>query len=179
MKTIDNFYLGLMISAIQAIVDKLGLLPHPEGGFYRETYRSIGSIGKESLPETFSGPRNYSTCIYFLLTSENFSAFHRIKQDEQWHFYDGSPLHIHVIDPMGNYKKHTIGNAVSENLFPQLIVEAGHWFASSVAKPNSYSLVGCTVAPGFDFADFELANKSQLTELYPQHRDVINKYCRA
>lgn len=167
-----------MSSTIQSIINKLDLLPHPEGGFYRETYRSKGIITEESLSPEISGSRNYATCIYFLLTSENFSGFHRIKQDEQWHFYKGSPLRIHVIDPSGQYKQHTLSHEMDRNEYPQLVIEAGNWFASSVVEPNSYSLVGCTVAPGFDFNDFELATRAQLLKLYPNHEALINTYCR-
>lgn len=159
------------------IVEKLGLLPHPEGGFYKEEYRSKGIIPKNSLT-SFDGDRNYCTSIYFLLTSENFSGFHRIKQDEIWHFYQGSPLYIHVIDENGNYHKHTLGMDLTKNEFPQYTVPANCWFASSVVNKNDYSFVGCTVAPGFDFNDFELANRTSLIEEYPQHQNIITELTR-
>jgi len=157
-----------------SIVEQLKLEAHPEGGFYKEVYRSEGIISKNALSQ-FSGDRNFCTSIYFLLTSDNFSGFHRIKQDEIWHFYSGSPLAIHVIDKNGVYTKHTVGMNFSENQLPQFTVPAGCWFASSVEKEGSYSFVGCTVAPGFDFDDFELAERNQLTQLYPQHAEIIEK----
>lgn len=149
-----------MENYIKELVQKFDLLPHPEGGFYKEVYRSEGVIAQSQLGHQFSGDRNYCTSIYFLLTSANFSGFHRIKQDEVWHFYQGSPLQIHVIHPNGNYELHRIGFDLAENLTPQFVVPAGAWFASCVENANDFSLVGCTVAPGFDFDDFELAKKT-------------------
>lgn len=161
----------------QKIVTKLNMLPHPEGGYYKEEYRSEGIIPNALLPH-FNGDRNYCTSIYFLLTSDNFSGFHRIKQDEVWHFYSGAPLAVHVIDLNGNYTKHLIGMDIENGYFPQLTVPANCWFASSVETENSYSFVGCTVAPGFDFKDFELAIQNELTAIYPQHKVIISKLTR-
>ncbi len=163
---------------ITKLVESLALLPHPEGGFYKEVYRSEKLLSKETLPDDFSGDRSYCTSIYFLLTSENFSAFHRIKQDEIWHFYGGSVLTVHVIDKEGNYIAHKVGMNFSQGEQPQLVVPAGCWFASSVTKEDSYAFVGCTVAPGFDFDDFELATRSALTALYPKHANIIHRLTR-
>ncbi|WP_109298799.1 cupin domain-containing protein [Aquimarina sp. AU474] len=167
-----------MSEQIISIVNDLKLEPHPEGGFYKEVYRSKGLVSKESLGADFSGDRNYCTSIYFLLTSDNFSAFHRIKQDEIWHHYDGASLYVHVIDVEGGYQKYTVGKHFDKGESPQLVVPAGSWFASSVKGESNYSLVGCTVAPGFDFDDFELANKQDLTSQFPDHGDVIERYTR-
>ena len=163
---------------IEKLVTSLELLPHPEGGFYKEVYRSSSVIPKDALPDDFSGDRNYCTSIYFLLTSENFSAFHRIKQDEIWHFYGGSSLSVHVIDQNGAYTEHKVGMDFSNGEQPQLVVPAGCWFASSVAEKDSYAFVGCTVAPGFDFEDFELADRTELTEEYPQYSSIIHRLTR-
>lgn len=163
---------------VQSLVNALSLLPHPEGGFYKEVYKSSTTIPKTALKAVFSGDRSYCTSIYFLLTSENFSGFHRIKQDEIWNFYEGSPLLVHVIDKNGVYTCHEIGMDISTNLFPQLVVPAGAWFASSVKNKDAYSFVGCTVAPGFDFEDFELANRLELIEAYPQHKEIITLLTR-
>lgn len=157
------------------LIDKLALQPHPEGGYYRETYRSKES----SSLAGFDGQRNFSTAIYFMLTSENFSAFHRIKSDEVWHFYTGSPLYVHVIDKNGKYTRHTVGLNLSDGAVPQLVVKAGDWFGSSVVEKNSYSFVGCTVAPGFDFRDFEMANREALVREFPQHAEVIESLTRS
>ncbi|KAB8153671.1 hypothetical protein EZY14_010620 [Kordia sp. TARA_039_SRF] len=167
-----------MSKEIQQLVESLELLPHPEGGFYKEVYRSEKLIQKDALPDNFSGNRSYCTSIYFLLTSENFSAFHRIKQDEIWHFYGGSSLSVHVIDKEGNYTEHKVGMNFSNGEQPQLVVPAGCWFASSVPQKDSYAFVGCTVAPGFDFDDFELANREELQKIYPQHAAIIHKLTR-
>lgn len=167
-----------MKEKIEDIVYKLQMNPHPEGGFYKETYRSNGLISKSSLSEGFSGDRNYATAIYFLLTSENFSAFHRIKQDEIWHYYNGSSLYVHVIGLDGVYRKYAVGMQLDQGELPQLVVPAGCWFASSVKDTNSYSLVGCTVSPGFDFNDFELAEREALIKEYPDHKKVITQYTR-
>jgi len=165
-------------SKVQSLVDALALLPHPEGGFYKEVYRSQNTIPVAALSGNFSGDRTFCTSIYFLLTSANFSGFHRIKQDEIWNFYEGSPLLVHVIDKKGIYTCHKIGMDIASGTFPQFVVPAGAWFASSVKNKDAYSFVGCTVAPGFDFEDFELANRAQLIEEYPQHKEIITQLTR-
>ncbi len=164
-----------MINSINDLISRLELKPHPEGGFYKETYRSFGEIKKSSLDKNYHGIRNYSTCIYFLLTSDNFSAFHRIKQDEIWHFYDGSPIRIHIISEIGVYTNQVIGRNFKEREIPQFVVPGGSWFASEVINSNAYSLVGCTVSPGFCFEDFELKNRDELISLFPDNEEVISK----
>ncbi|XLS30544.1 cupin domain-containing protein [Flavobacteriaceae bacterium M23B6Z8] len=164
---------------IQQLVTKYKLQPHPEGGFYKETYRSKGSIPKAALSDGFAGDRNFSTAIYFLLTAGNFSAFHRIQQDEVWHFYDGEPLEVHVIDTEGNYHCQELHNDLESAGIPQFTVPAGCWFASCVKGGGSYSFVGCTVAPGFDFADFELAKRESLANEYPQYKTIIHQLTRS
>lgn len=164
---------------IKEITTHLELLPHPEGGFYKESYRSDISIPQNHLPEPFKGDRSYCTGIYFLLTSNNFSAFHRIKQDEIWHFYTGSSLYVHAIDKDGSYTRHEVGLDLLKDQRPQLVVPKGCWFASEVKDKNSYSLVGCTVAPGFDFEDFELTQRKELINTYPQHEKIISRLTRS
>jgi uncharacterized protein len=154
-------------------IEKLELLPHPEGGFYRETYRAEEVIPKSALPERFSGDRVFSTCIYFLLEGGDFSAFHRIRQDELWHFYDGSTLAIHVIDRHGAYSKISLCRNVDKGNSLQAVVKAGCYFAAETICKDSFSLVGCTVAPGFDFDDFELPGKAKLIDLFPEHAELI------
>lgn len=164
---------------LEEIVQQLDLQPHPEGGYFKETYRSSGSISSNDLGDQYEGQRNYSTCIYFLLTAENFSAFHRIKQDEIWHFYDGSPIQLHMIDPEGNYSKQLIGRDLRNGELPQFVVPGGYWFASEVSEGGSFSFTGCTVAPGFSFEDFDLPSRKELTKMFPQHREVINRMTHA
>lgn len=161
-----------------ALVERFQLLPHPEGGYYKEMYRSVEQITQTALPERFSGSRCFATAIYFLLEQGNFSAFHRIQSDECWHFYAGDSLHVHVIHPNGMYELLKLGNNLAEGECFQAVVPAGSWFASETAPGGNYSLVGCTVAPGFDFADFELAKADVLTALYPAMSELIARLCR-
>src|SRR5690606_192769 len=139
----------------QDLIHYYQLQKHPEGGYFKETYRSQGIIKTGAETTAFPENRHFSTAIYYLLESGDFSAFHRIKSDELWHFYSGGPLFIHVIDPQGNLSTHTLGTVPAENQAFQIVVPAGCWFAAEPAAVKSYSFVGCTVAPGFDFSDFE------------------------
>jgi len=159
-------------------IEKLQLEAHPEGGYFRQTYRSEVSIAQEALPAGFAGARAASTAIYFLLEEENFSAFHRLRSDEVWHFYAGDPLVVHVIEPEGNYSSILLGCDLEAGQVLQGVVRAGCWFASHVADWNSFSVVGCTVAPGFEFDDFELGKRAELVATYPQHRELIQRLTR-
>ncbi len=159
-------------------IDHLTLKPHPEGGFFRESYRSSVVIPEPALPTTFRGPRSASTAIYFLLGGEDFSALHRLSADEVWHFYAGSALLVHSIDPNGNYRVIRLGQNAQANEQFQCVMPGGHWFGSCLEWPDTYALVGCTVAPGFDFRDFEMARRADLLAQYPQHKDVIHKLTR-
>ncbi|MEN9685723.1 MAG: hypothetical protein RLZZ28_1509 [Bacteroidota bacterium] len=160
------------------MVAAFGLLPHPEGGYYRETYRSAVQIAQNALPVGFSGDRVLSTSIYFLLEKGNFSAFHRIKSDECWHFYAGDPLLIHVIENNGNYQLIRLGKNIEQGETFQAMVAAGAWFASETAPGGEFSLVGCTVSPGFDFQDFELAKAAILATRFPERKSLIKRLCR-
>lgn len=159
----------------QEIINFLDLQEHPEGGYFKETYRSKETTPQESLSEKYSGDRSHSTGIYFLLTSEKFSAFHKINQDEMWHFYKGTPLKLHTISSDGNYSFVVIGNDLEKGEVPQHTIKGGDWFAAEVIDKNSYTLVGCTVAPGFDFADFVLPKRSVLISLFPEHEKIVKK----
>lgn len=158
-------------------IKKLGLNQHVEGGSFIETYRSAGQISKEHLPSIFKGDCNMSTAIYFLLEHGQFSAFHKIASDEMWHFYYGQTLSIYELDQTGKMICHKLGNDLEAGETFQCVIKAGNWFGSRCEVPNGFSLVGCTVAPGFDFADFELANKSSLMAEFPQHEELINEMC--
>lgn len=168
-----------MKEEIENLVNRLKLEAHPEGSYFRETHRSSGEISEQDLGADYKGKRNYSTCIYLLLTSESFAAFHRIKQDEIWHFYDGSPIRLHIITKKGIYEEHIIGRDFEKGQTPQLIVNGGDWFASEVLEDNSYSLAGCTVSPGFSFEDFELKSKKELVALFPDHEKIIGRMTRS
>ena len=158
-------------------VEKLRLEPHPEGGYFRQTYKSDLTIEREGLPR-FRGARAAATAIYFLLEGWNFSAFHRLRSDEMWHFYTGSPLVVHVIDPAGDYSSILLGNDPDSGYVFQAVVKAGCWFASEVQDHALWALVGCTVAPGFEFEDFELARREELARQFPQQKKLIERLTR-
>jgi predicted cupin superfamily sugar epimerase len=160
------------------LVQQFSMLPHPEGGFYKETYRCAEIIPQQALARKFSGSRNISTAIYFLLEQGNFSGFHKIKSDECWHFYAGEVLYIYVIHINGHFETIKLGNDIAQSQTFQYVVPAGCWFASEPAPNTSFSFVGCTVAPGFDFLDFELAKADELVKVYPQYKDIIKRLCR-
>jgi len=162
-----------MIFSASYFIDKLNLQLHPEGGYFSETYRSDESVSASALPTRFSGDRNLSTSIYFLLEGDQYSAFHRICSDEIWHFYYGIPLLVYVIHPDGILDIMKIGNDPENGSLFQGVVKAGCWFASRPINQHGFSLVGCTVSPGFDFRDFELADANLINE-FPQHADLIN-----
>jgi len=163
---------------VAELVKKFQLIPHPEGGYYKEMYRSDEVIAQAALPERFTGDRNFSTAIYFLLEQGSFSAFHRIQSDECWHFYAGQTLHVHVIYPNGEYELIKLGNHFQQGEIFQAVVPAGCWFASETASGGQFSFAGCTVSPGFDFADFELAKGEELCRMFPEHTILIKKLCR-
>ena len=159
-------------------IKKLQLTQHVEGGAFRETYRSELTISRTILPVFFQGDRNASTSIYFLLASGQFSAFHRIASDEVWHFYFGDTLLVHEISHNGRLITHRLGTNPEKGECFQTVVKAASWFASVPAPGSEYALVGCTVAPGFDFADFELADRAALSQQYPEHAQLINQLTR-
>ncbi len=164
---------------VAELIAKLDLEPHPEGGYFKETYRSEGLITEESLANEFDGQRNYSTGIYYLLQSEDFSAFHKIRQDEMWHFYLGSAIEITMISTAGKLSKISLGQDIANGDMLQFVIPKNYWFAAKVTSSNSYGLAGCTVAPGFDFRDFELANRNELIKLFPEHTNSIIALTRA
>lgn len=192
-------------------IRKLGLEPHPEGGYFRQTYKSelkIAAEGQKSHPCAENAgrvgqlygdaPRAASTAIYFLLEKGNFSVLHRLRSDEMWHFYAGSPLVVHVISVEGECSSILLGDDPERGEVFQAVVKAGCWFGAEVARDSDvsqkqrdpstgsgqamghpfYALVGCTVAPGFEFEDFELAKREELAAKYPQHREMIRRLTR-
>jgi len=159
-------------------IEKLRLERHPEGGYFRQTYKAELLLPKTAMPAEFAGERAASTAIYFLLSGDDFSAFHRLRSDEIWHFYVGSPLIVHVIEPKGEYRAILLGSDLEADEVLQAVVPAGCWFASHVADRRSSTIVGCTVAPGFEFEDFEMGKRKELVSMYPQHRAVITRLTR-
>lgn len=163
-----------MNDAIHHIIEHFKLLPHPEGGFYRRIYASkvVSTSQDEKSRATLSS-------IYFLMTGTNFSAFHRLDADELWHYYEGNtPLTIHVIHPDGRYEKITL-DPKQRQFFA--VVPAHCWFASECQNnaPTHYALVSCQVTPEFLFERFDLAQREELTNTFPQHKTLISKLTRA
>ncbi len=155
----------------RAWVEALGLAPHPEGGLFRETFRA-----RLIVPGP-QGHRSASTAIYFLLPAGSTSALHRVQSDEAWHHYAGDPLELHTIDAVGHHGVTLLGKELPR-MRPQHVVPAGTWQAA-VPIGNRFALCGCTVAPGFDFADFEMPSRSELLQLFPQHAALLERLARS
>lgn len=164
---------------VSAIVKNLGLQPHPEGGFYKQAFKSphrVKSLDKNRYDDE---ERHAGSAIYYLLNRHDFSAWHRLKSDELWHHYSGSTVRIHIIDKEGNLSSYLLGDPLKNaNATHQVHIPAGCWFSAENVNKTSYSLVGCTVTPAFEFKDFELANRESLSRTYPQHTDIINRLTR-
>ncbi|TXG61682.1 hypothetical protein EZV62_013045 [Acer yangbiense] len=181
-----------MVKATE-IAAKLNLKPHPEGGFYSETFRDTSILlSKSQLPPQYKVDRPISTCIYFMLPSGSVSHLHRIPCAETWHFYVGEPIMVFELNDEGQIKLTCLGNdLVESNQQPQYTVPPNVWFGSFPTKDfhispegavskveprdaeSHYSLVGCTCAPAFQFEDFELAKRSELVSLFPNHESLI------
>lgn len=155
--------------------EKLRLTSHVEGGSFKEVYRSELTFSRSVLTDDHNGDRNASTSIYFLLEQGQFSALHKIASDEVWHLYDGGPLAIYEINKKGELIKHLLGKDIDKGEAPQITIPAGSWFGSRVEDGVDYALCGCTVAPGFDFEDFELADRKELVSQFPDHEVIINE----
>ena len=162
----------------EKLIAHYSLLPHPEGGWYKETYRSTKTILQNALPSNFTEGRVFSTAIYFLLEQGNFSAFHKIKSDECWHFYSGQTLLVYVINTEGKLDIIKLGNDIENGEVFQYVVPGNCLFASIPANHAAFCFVGCTVSPGFDFNDFELAKANDLIIEFPNLSDEIKKLCR-
>lgn len=157
------------------LIEKLGLKPLPlEGGFFRETYRADKKLSENPA----HSEKSVSTCIYFLLKEDTFSAFHRLPSDEIWHFYAGDPVELRMIDRDGVLKVHTLSSSLCDDSAPQVVVAAGCWQAAALAEGGKYALLGCTVAPAFDFSDYEHGLRASLLESYPQHKEEILRLTR-
>lgn len=167
-----------MTATARTYIAALGLQAHPEGGFFRETYRGGHLIDVMSDADGAVVRRNVCTGIYFLLEQGNFSAFHRIKSDEMWHFYAGQALEVLELTTAGELRCTRLGPDILQGDVPQYVVPANTWFAARVAAGGAFALVGCTVAPGFDFADFCLAQREALSASFPQHRQIIAELTR-
>ncbi len=160
----------------EMIIEQLGLQKHPEGGWFSEIYRSNEIIQKASLPARYSDDHCFSTSIYFLLKSGEISMFHRLKSDEIWHFYSGSPILLISINKNRQLQEAILGSNIEKGELMQYVFSAGSWFAAKPIKENSYSLIGCTVAPGFEYQDFELADRASLIKEYPMYEKIIKEF---
>ncbi len=147
-------------------IEKLDMKPHPEGGYYRESFKSPAQV---TSPE--GKTRSTATSIYYLLESGDRSHFHRLGADEVWYFHAGDPADIHFISPEGKYHVERIGP--EDHL--QVVIPKGHLFGATLPEGSGYILVGCMVAPGFEFEDFELVPRSELLRTYPQHQQIIEE----
>ena len=156
-------------------IETLDLLTHPEGGYYREIYRSEYTIGKPALPSGYKGNRSVGTSIYYLLKSGQISLLHRINSDEIWHHYDGSPIVLFLIHENGMCEEKFLGKNIAGGEFPQIVISGGTWFGALPKNDNSFSLAGCTVHPGFDFEDFELADRGKMLSEFPHLESIIKK----
>ena len=165
----NNFYADLLI-------EQYRMQPHPEGGFFARTYHSAGLIPEAALPAEFGGERYFSTAIVYLLKENDFSALHRLKQDEIWHFYLGGPLRLVVITTDGKIKEIVMGQNLAGGEVAQAVVPAGCWFGAKPTAGAVFSFVGCTLAPGFDFEDFELAKRSEILPQFPELEKVILEF---
>ena len=162
----------------QAWIKCLALKTHPEGGYYRETYRSAQRIPRRVLPGGYRGARAASTAIYFLLKRGQVSRLHRIRSDELWHHYTGGSLTIHCLHPTGGYTQVRLGLKLDRGEQPQIMIPAGTWFGATLVRGAPFALVGCTVAPGFEFDDFEMGRASVLRREFPAHKAIITQLCR-
>lgn len=165
--------------SVEQIKSLLGLEPLPnEGGFYAQTYRSSETLPASALPAGYPGDRPLATAIYFLLTPENFSAMHRLRGDETYHFYLGDPVEMLQLKPNGTGEPILIGPRIESGMRLQHTVPAGCWQGARLAPGGQFALLGTTMAPGFDPADFELGNREQLSQAYPPYAALIALLCR-
>lgn len=159
-------------------IQKLQLKPHPEGGYYKEIYRAGEIILSEHLPKRYKSSRNFSTSIYFLLEGNQISHFHRLKSDEQWHFYDGSSIIIYDISENGKLNKTLLGRDIKNGESLQAVIKRNAWFAAELSDKSSFTLIGCTVSPGFDFNDFELGKRDELIKEFPLYKELFYKLAK-
>jgi uncharacterized protein len=165
---------------IEKLKQMLDLKPLPdEGGFYAESYRSEEKSGAGCLPGRYRGERRFGTAIYFLLTRETFSALHRLASDEVYHFYLGDPVELLCLREDGSGEVVTMGTDLNAGMRPQITVPRGAWQGSRVRPGGEFALLGTTMAPGFEFADFELANLALLLERYPKFSEMIRELTRS
>lgn len=157
------------------LIELLDLRPHPEGGYFRETYRSSRTIPPDALPPEYGAARSFSAAIYYMLVPGSASMLHRLKSDEIFHFYLGDAVMMLQLHPDGHAETMTLGQNVVAAERPQVVVPAGVWQGSFLNEGGRFALMGCTVAPGFDFDDFELGARVRLLDRYPDQAELIER----
>ncbi|MGY4538705.1 putative cupin superfamily sugar epimerase [Mucilaginibacter sp. UYNi724] len=153
-------------------IDHLNLQPHPEGGYYKEVFRSVNEVSRVGSADL----KQACTSIYYLLEGRDFSGFHRLASDELWYFHKGTPLHIHVLETDGTHRTIQLSDDDTGSL--QAVIAPNTWFAAEIPTATGFALMSCAVAPGFDFAEFEMAKKDELLAAYPQHQELLGRLCR-
>ena len=161
-----------MVTADQ-LITLLDLKPHPEGGYYIETYRSSENISEEALPNRYKGRRCFGTAIYYLLTAQTLSAMHRLRSDEIFHFYSGDPVEMLQLSSDGSGRVAILGSDILNGMQPQVVVDRGVWQGARLLNGGKFALLGATVSPGFEFADYESGHRDELIKSYPQFRELI------
>ena len=162
---------------VEQLIQALGLVPHPtEGGYFREMYRAELPIPPEALPAAYGGgPRSAGTAIYYLLTPDTFSAMHRLPGDEIFHFYLGDPVEMLQLHADGSGEILVLGHVLTGGMRPQIVVPGGVWQGSRLRDGGRYALLGTTMSPGFDLADFELGSRADLIGAYPAFQKEITR----
>jgi predicted cupin superfamily sugar epimerase len=158
----------------QEIIERLGMSPHrEEGGHFVETYRSQEAIPRQALPERYSSKRAIGTAIYYLLTPDTVSALHKLESDEIFHFYLGDPVSMLQLHPDGSTSVITLGQHIQAGQQPQVVAPHGSWQGSCLQKGGEFALLGCTMAPGFDWCEYEAGDRLELLKQYPEHEELI------
>lgn len=163
------------VNDVDNIIKILELIPHPEGGYFREVYRCEDMIDQQVLLSCYNGNRSFLTSIYYLLKNNDVSRFHTLLSDEIWYFHMGSTVIIHQINFDGSYKKHLLGPNYLLEEKPHVLIKKNTWLGAEIKNKDLFSLVSCAIAPGFEFSDFKLGDRDSLLTKYPQHRDLIIK----
>lgn len=157
-------------------IERLNLSKHPEGGYFKEVYKSDELLLPSSLPDRYSESRTFATSIYFLIKSGQKSKLHWLKSDETWVLIDGSPIQLHLFRSVEEYRSLTLGKDLENSQIPQFTIPRFTHFGAAPLEKESYSLVACIVTPGFEFNDFSFSDKKELIEIFPQQRDIIEVF---
>ena len=160
----------------RSFIERLNLLPHPEGGYYRRNWQSV--LQAETIDtngEILHALRSIGSSILYLLPSQQVSIWHKMACDEMWHFYHGSSLRLHLLSTGSGYSNFNLGLDLEHNELPQFIIPRGTWFCAEVVEEGSFTFCGCTLWPSFSYADYELAEREQLLHEFPAHKDLINR----